>query len=229
METLTGTAAGAHDFSLMNLFWQADTVVKAVMVLLIGMSLACWTIILEKFVRIAAARREARRFAAAVGAGDGLAEGPAGMSRTVVKAALAAWRDRDEEETRADKRERIERVMRDALGIELRRLEVGLPFLATTASAAPFIGLFGTVWGIINSFSAIAQSQDTSLSVVAPGIAEALFATAIGLVAAIPAVMAYNKLSTDLSRLAQAYRTSIATVSDRLARDRSAVLRNAAE
>jgi biopolymer transport protein TolQ len=101
----------------------------------------------------------------------------------------------------------------------------GLAFLATTGSAAPFIGLFGTVWGIMNSFSAIAKSQDTSLSVVAPGIAEALFATAIGLVAAIPAVIAYNKLTSDLGRVQQSFGAGITALGDRLARDRKAQAR----
>jgi biopolymer transport protein ExbB/TolQ len=110
--------------------------------------------------------------------------------------------------------------MRAALSVDMRQLQIGLPFLATTGSAAPFIGLFGTVWGIMNSFSAIAASQDTSLSVVAPGIAEALFATAIGLVAAIPAVIAYNKLTTDLGRLQQSFAAGITALGDRLARDR---------
>ncbi|MCD6071473.1 MAG: flagellar motor protein MotA [Microvirga sp.] len=107
----------------------------------------------------------------------------------------------------------------------MRQLQVGLPFLATTGSAAPLIGLFGTVWGIMNSFSAIAASQDTSLSVVAPGITEALFATAIGLVAAIPAAVAYNKLTTDLSRLQQSFTVGITALGDRLARDRKPHLR----
>ena len=98
-------------------------------------------------------------------------------------------------ESRHDLRDRLERAMLVALKTELRRIEVGLPFLATVGSAAPFIGLFGTVWGIINSFTAIAQQKDTSLAVVAPGIAEALIATALGLAAAIPAVMAYNQIS----------------------------------
>jgi biopolymer transport protein ExbB/TolQ len=102
----------------------------------------------------------------------------------------------------------------------MRQLQLGPPFLATTGSATPFIGLFGTVWGIMNSFSAIAASQDTSLSVVAPGIAEALFATAIGLVAAIPAVVAYNKLTTDLGRLQQSLTVGITALGDRPAHDR---------
>ncbi len=105
-------------------------------------------------------------------------------------------------ETAGERRERIERAMRLALSAELRRLEARLPFLATLGSAAPFIGLFGTVWGIMRSFAGIAAANNTSLAVVAPGIAEALFATAMGLAAAIPAVVAYNKFTVDLGRLA---------------------------
>jgi biopolymer transport protein TolQ len=210
----------AHDLSFLGLFLQADPIVKGVMIALVLMSLACWTIALDKALRIARAKREARRFAASVAAGEALL-GPAGaIPQAIAGAALPAWRDQDAGETRAERRERIERSMRQALSLELKRLERGLPFLATTGSAAPFIGLFGTVWGIMNSFSAIAKSQDTSLSVVAPGIAEALFATAIGLVAAIPAVMAYNKLTTDLACLSHGLSASIAALGDRLARDR---------
>jgi biopolymer transport protein TolQ len=105
-------------------------------------------------------------------------------------------------ETLGERRERIERAMRLTLGAELRRLEARLPFLATLGSAAPFIGLFGTVWGIMRSFTGIAAANNTSLAVVAPGIAEALFATAMGLAAAIPAVVAYNKITVDLGRFA---------------------------
>jgi biopolymer transport protein ExbB/TolQ len=105
-------------------------------------------------------------------------------------------------ETPVERRDRIERAMRLALNAELRRLEVRLPFLATLGSAAPFIGLFGTVWGIMRSFEGIAAANNTSLAVVAPGIAEALFATAMGLAAAIPAVVAYNKITVDLGRFA---------------------------
>jgi biopolymer transport protein TolQ len=118
--------------------------------------------------------------------------------------------------------------MRTALGVEMGRLQPGLPLLATIGSAAPFVGLFGTVWGIMNSFSAIARSQDTSLSVVAPGIAEALFATAIGLAAAIPAVLAYNAFATALGRLQQAFSSGIARLGDRLARDGASPARQGA-
>src|SRR5262245_33757288 len=192
MEFLTQALAPAegsgHDFSFLGLFLQADPIVKAVMVLLIGMSIGCWTVIIDKVIRFAQVRRQARRFVDVVRAGGQLAELPGTIAPGIGHAAIAAWRDQDADETRAERRERIERATRVAMSIELKRLERGLPFLATTGSSAPFIGLFGTVWGIMNSFSAIAKSQDTSLSVVAPGIAEALFATAIGLAVAIPAV-----------------------------------------
>ncbi|HZU90717.1 MAG TPA: MotA/TolQ/ExbB proton channel family protein, partial [Stellaceae bacterium] len=129
------------------------------------------------------------------------AEDPAGL---VLSAGIAesAAEDPPEAETMEGRRERIERAMRLALNGQLRRLELRLPFLATLASAAPFIGLFGTVWGIMHSFAGIAAAHNTSLAVVAPGIAEALFATAMGLLAAIPAVVAYNKITVDLGHLA---------------------------
>lgn len=210
---------GVHDLSFMSLFWQADIVVKTVMAVLAAASLICWTIILEKLFRLSAMRRQVRRFERASRDNDGVADVKGELPQSVMAAGLAAWRDYDKSESRAERRDRIERAMRGAMTMRLRRAEVGLPFLATIGSAAPFIGLFGTVWGIMNSFSAIAESQDTSLAVVAPGIAEALFATAIGLVAAIPAVMAYNKFSVDLGRIAFRTGAVIADVGNRLARD----------
>jgi TolQ protein len=211
-----------HDLSFLGLFLQADPIVKGVMILLVLASLACWTIIVQKVLRIRSIRRQARAFETAARSGDKLHPQMAGTTGRVVAAGHEAWRDQDASESRAERRERIERAMRAALSVDMRQLQMGLPFLATTGSAAPFIGLFGTVWGIMNSFSAIAASQDTSLSVVAPGIAEALFATAIGLVAAIPAVIAYNKLTTDLGRLQQSFAAGITALGDRLARDRKA-------
>ncbi len=208
----------AHDLSFVALFLQADPIVKGVMALLVLASLGTWTIIVERLLRIATVRRAARRFerAARAGSVEGAERGPAAG---ILAAGIEAARDRDATETRAERRERLERAMRGELAGLTRSLQTGLPFLATTGSAAPFIGLFGTVWGIMNSFSAIAKSQDTSLAVVAPGIAEALFATAIGLVAAIPAVIAYNKFSTDLSRIGQTFTAGISHWGDRLARD----------
>lgn len=220
--------ASSHDLSFLGLFLQADLIVKAVMILLVLASLACWTIIVDKLLRLASVRRQARAFEAAARSGQPLNQQGSGTAARIVAAGQEAWRDQDPSETRAERRERIERAMRAALASDMRRLQPGLAFLATTGSAAPFIGLFGTVWGIMNSFAAIAESQDTSLSVVAPGIAEALFATAIGLVAAIPAVIAYNKLTTDLGRIQQAFAAGITALGDRLARDRKLQLRSEA-
>ncbi len=221
-------AAAAHDFSFIGLFLQADPIVKGVMILLVVASVACWTVIVEKVVRLAAARRQARLFGRVAASGGSLEEARSGLAARVVAAAQEAWRDQDPTESRAERRERIERAMRAALTLEVKRLQVGLPLLATAGSAAPFIGLFGTVWGIMNSFSSIAKSQDTSLAVVAPGIAEALFATAIGLVVAIPAVIAYNKLSGDLGRIQSSFVAGIGTLGNRLARDRALHHRSAA-
>ncbi|ACA15409.1 MotA/TolQ/ExbB proton channel [Methylobacterium sp. 4-46] len=225
----TAAAPAAHDFSFLGLFLQADPIVKGVMILLVLASVACWTVIVEKAIRLAAARRQARAFARMVATGGPLEAGR-GIAARVVAAAQEAWRDQDPSETRAERRERIERAMRAALALDLKRLQVGLPLLATSGSAAPFVGLFGTVWGIMNSFASIAKSQDTSLAVVAPGIAEALFATAIGLVVAIPAVVAYNKLSGDLAKLQSTFAAAIGTLGNRLARDRGPhAARSAAE
>jgi biopolymer transport protein ExbB/TolQ len=178
-------------------------------------------VILDKVFRLRTMRRQAHVFQSVAHSEKPASPTMPGPAGHILAAGFGAWRDQDPTESRAERRERIERAMRTALSVEIRRLQPGLPFLATTGSAAPFVGLFGTVWGIMNSFSAIAESQDTSLSVVAPGIAEALFATAIGLVAAIPAVIAYNKLTTDLGRLQQSFATGIALLGDRLARDRA--------
>ena len=217
--------AASHDMSFFGLFLQADPIVKSVMILLVLASLGCWTIVFEKLLRFRTIRRQARAFEAAAHSGDRLHPQMAGATGRIVAAGHEAWRDQDVSESRAERRDRIERAMRAALSVDIRQLQIGLPFLATIGSAAPFIGLFGTVWGIMNSFSAIAANQDTSLSVVAPGIAEALFATAIGLVAAIPAVIAYNKLTTDLSRLQQSFAAGITALGDRLARDRKPLVR----
>jgi biopolymer transport protein ExbB/TolQ len=119
--------------------------------------------------------------------------------------------------------------MRAVMAAELRRVEPGLPFLATVGSSAPFVGLFGTVWGIMNSFASIAARNDTSLAVVAPGIAEALFATALGLVAAIPAVVAYNKFATRITRLAQRLNAAIGELGNQMAKTPSRGSRPAKE
>lgn len=210
----------APGLSLWELFLQADWIVKAVMILLIVASLACWTIIAEKLWRFRVLSPAARNLESAVEDPAGALDAPApALADSILAAARRELFDRsDEPESRAEFRERVERAMRSAMATELRRLEGGLPFLATVGSTAPFIGLFGTVWGIMNSFSAIAVANNTSLAVVAPGIAEALFATAIGLFAAIPAVIGYNKLVVDLGRAGQRMSGVIGELGGRLSR-----------
>lgn len=195
-------ATAAHDYSLYSMLTQADPVVKAVMLGLALASVACWAIILQKLVRLLWLRQQVRRLETIADGGS-----PTGNEAGLVQAILAAAHQEAADgasrgEDRTAVRARLERAMRIALKSELQRQESGLPFLATIGSAAPFIGLFGTVWGIMNSFTAIGLQQDTSLGTVAPGIAEALLATALGLAAAIPAVMAYNGISVLLGRLA---------------------------
>jgi biopolymer transport protein TolQ len=198
--------------SIVSLFLHADIVVKGVLLLLLAASVWSWAVIIDKMWRLTTVSRSAQsheaRAAAAHSAADlmvvtGEPEGadPAGrlLSAGWAESTAAAW---PSAETAGERRERIERAMRLVLNAELRRLEARLPFLATLGSAAPFIGLFGTVWGIMRSFAGIAAANNTSLAVVAPGIAEALFATAMGLAAAIPAVVAYNKITVDLGRFA---------------------------
>jgi biopolymer transport protein ExbB/TolQ len=203
----------APDMSLTALILAADPVVKAVMALLVLASIACWGVMIEKFVTLGRLAREARAIREIEQPqGDGLAA-------EVLRAGGAEWREgRDDEESAGEFRDRIERAMRAVFATRMRLAEHGLPILATTGSVAPFVGLFGTVWGIMNSFSGIAQRQDTSLATVAPGIAEALFATAIGLAAAIPAVMAYNRCAVRLNRIRAEGYLAIGVIAQRLAR-----------
>ncbi|MCB1528934.1 MAG: MotA/TolQ/ExbB proton channel family protein [Hyphomicrobiaceae bacterium] len=203
--------------SLTSLILNADPVVQGVIALLVLASVICWALIFEKMVRLMALKREVRRLeATAQGAEVSNAQG------RYANAILAAGEFEqqvgfDASEGTNDMRLRIERAMRGAVRGELKRIEAGLPFLATVGSAAPFIGLFGTVWGIMHSFTAIAQAKDTSLAVVAPGIAEALFATAIGLAAAIPAVVAYNQISVSLGRAAERTNAAVHRIAPRFA------------
>ena len=195
----------AHDMSMWGLFMQADLVVKTIMIMLILASFWCWAIIFEKLLRLRRLWSQAEEFEEAFWSGGSLEDlydridnRPSNPMASIFTAAMREWR----RSASAGLAQRIERVMHVTLGREMDGLERNMTFLASVGSTAPFIGLLGTVWGIMNSFQAIAASKDTSLAVVAPGIAEALFATALGLVAAIPAVVAYNKISTDLGRYA---------------------------
>jgi biopolymer transport protein ExbB/TolQ len=207
--------AQSGDFTITALFINADPVVKAVIVTLGLVSVASWAIILEKAVRLAGLRRDVRRLEEA--ARGGCADPRSNLSRTLA-AAAAHENGGPGGEDRNELRGRLERAMRQAIRTELQRIETGLPFLATTGSAAPFVGLFGTVWGIMHSFTAIAQSKDTSLAIVAPGIAEALFATALGLAAAIPAVVAYNQIAVALGRAASRANAAATTLARAFAR-----------
>ncbi len=138
-------AAAPHEMSFLSLFLQADPIVKGVMILLVLSSLGCWTIIFDKLLRLSSVRRQARVFEEAAQAGDRLHPQLPGPAGRIVAAGHEAWRDQDASESRAERRDRIERAMRAALAVDMRRLQPGLAFLATTGSAAPFIGLFGTV------------------------------------------------------------------------------------
>lgn len=209
MEQLAA-AAQPVDFSMIALFMRASFTVQVVMVILVLASFWAWAIIIQKFITFAAARRDAARFDRAFWSGDPLddlfdriGDGAKSASERVFVAGMGEWRrsHRDDGGLIAGANSRIDRAMNVAIGREGDRLMRGLPFLATVGSTAPFIGLFGTVWGIKNAFEEIAISQNTSLAVVAPGIAEALVATGLGLLAAIPAVIFYNKLSHDADRL----------------------------
>jgi biopolymer transport protein TolQ len=209
----TVTIGTGGDMSFVNLFLSAHPVVKFVMIGLLLASVWSWAIIIEKLFAFRRARIEADEFEQMFWSGQSLDDLYAGLSRGGTTIALAAlfvaamreWKRSVEGSIRAlgGIQLRVEKVMDVTISREMERLERRLLFLATVGSTAPFIGLFGTVWGIMASFQAIAVSKNTSLAVVAPGIAEALFATAIGLVAAIPAVIFYNKFSADASRLNQ--------------------------
>ena len=218
------------DFSVYGLVMHADPVVKGVLIILVIASIACWAVILEKVIRLIRLSLDVHRLRQAETKALP-AKSEHGLTHAVL---LAAEREADEgvghNETRSEERARLERAMRSALKTELQRLEVGLPFLATVGSASPFIGLFGTVWGIVNSFTSIAQQKDTSLAVVAPGIAEALVATALGLAAAIPAVVAYNQIAVSLGRASARASNSISEIAKQWSRlHPERVLRSTAE
>lgn len=211
--TLAGSAENL-DFSVWALFLRADPIVKSVIVLLFVASIWCWAIIIDKVIGLRRLSARSTEFEQAFWSGNSLddlyeriASQPRDPMSAVFVAAMREWRRTparggSEGDSRVGVGDRIDRVMQITMAREMDRAERNMTFLATTGSTAPFIGLFGTVWGIMNSFQSIAISKNTSLAVVAPGIAEALFATALGLLAAIPAVVAYNKLTKDMDRYA---------------------------
>ncbi len=226
----TSTAVSAlHDTSMLALFWEADILVKTVLLLLIGASFWSWAIIFEKLPRFSRILKEIETLSQALWSGESVdtlydrvrrhAVAPAAR---VLVAGMETWseyrsrlasalprpvipgRTRAPEETQDDRlRDRLSRVLYLACDREMAAVERGLGFLATVGATAPFVGLLGTVWGIMNSFQSIAATKNTTLAVVAPGIAEALLATAIGLFAAIPAVIFYNRFTYAVSDVAR--------------------------
>ena len=210
--TLAGSVS-APDLSMIGLFLRADLIVQLVMVGLLFASVVCWAIIIDKFLRLRKLNKRADHFEDKFWSGQSIdqlydaqgkqPEDP--MSAVFVTAMREVRRTQAKNHNptdtlRARLQDRVDRVMQITVDREMDAVEKSMTFLASTGSTAPFVGLFGTAWGIMNAFTAIAQTKNTRLAVVAPGIAEALFATALGLVAAIPAVVAYNKLSRDLDR-----------------------------
>jgi len=203
----------AIDFSMFSLFIRADIIVKSVIITLILSSIYSWTIIVGKFIRIKRLKQLDKEFEEIFWSGNSFEDlfetfnyAQNDPKSKIFCSAISEWKksNKDYSITSLDEtnslKERMSRSMQVTFNKESEQIEKNLTFLATAGSTAPFIGLFGTVWGIMNSFQSIAIAQNTNLSVVAPGIAEALFATALGLFVAIPAVVAYNKLSSDLSK-----------------------------
>ena len=202
----------SSDLSLWHLFWQAHWLVKTVMTGLIVCSVWVWAIAIDKTFMFSRIRRSADGFEAAFWSGQSLEElytslaaRPGQSTGALFVAAMREWKRSFEGHARsfAGLQMRIEKVMNVAIAREVEHMERWLLVLATVGSAGPFVGLFGTIWGIMTSFQSIAASKNTSLAVVAPGIAEALFATAIGLIAAIPATIFYNRFSSEVNRQAQ--------------------------
>jgi len=214
METEALALANEMDFSFWALFARATFTVKLVMVMLIAASFWSWSIIVQRTLLYRRARDEAKAFDRQFWSGEPLDElfdamgpEPAGQTARVFAAGMVEWQRSHNDQGRliAGAQSRIERSMDVAVTRAADELQKGLTVLATIGSTAPFIGLFGTVWGIMHAFIEIAAQQNTNLAVVAPGIAEALLATGLGLIAAIPAVVFYNKLSGDSDRLLAGY------------------------
>jgi biopolymer transport protein TolQ len=201
-----------ESFSLISVFLRADWVVKAVLIGLILASLWSWTVIIDKLVRFAGLNRQADVFEDTVASGRSLeqiateaGEAPREALPRLLQAAMRDWREGKAKGVIGETQialllQRIDRAMDSIIARESARVEEGLGTLAIVATASPFVGLFGTVWGIMHAFQSIALQKNTNLSVVAPSIAEALFATAVGLAAAIPAYIAYNKFTTDAGK-----------------------------
>jgi biopolymer transport protein TolQ len=215
VEALALAGSGMPEFTPWALFLHADLIGKAVILVLVLASFWTWAIVIDKLLRLRKLQAAANQFEDQFWSGGSLEDlydrvgaQPADPMTAMFGAAMREWRRSAAKglvaagQMRASLQARIERVMQVTLSREMDRLEKQMTFLASVGSTAPFIGLFGTVWGIMRSFHAIGVTKNTSIASVAPGLAEALFATALGLIAAIPAVIAYNKISSELNRYA---------------------------
>ena len=199
--------ASSTDFSLISLFIRADIVVKSVIILLIASSIYSWAVIIEKFrmfkkINISTEEFE-KKFWNSKSAESFYNNLPANLDDPMALIFRDAMQNLLKRRSKSDLNNRLTTMLETSIEKQMSKISKGFTFLATVGSTAPFIGLFGTVWGIMNSFQSIAISRNTSLAIVAPGIAEALFATALGLLAAIPAVIAYNKFNNDSIKYSQ--------------------------
>ena len=217
------------DMSIWGLILEADFVVRLVMLSLLFLSIFSWSIIFEKLTRLRKLRNQSKKFEDDFWSGinieklhKSIESSPAHPMEAIFVTGMKELTTSNTKSINHDANivleKRIEKAMFSTLNREMENLEKNLNFLATTGSSAPFIGLFGTVWGIMNSFQSIATSKNTSLAIVAPGIAEALLATAMGLLAAIPAVMAYNKISSETNRYYNSLETFLYDLSNILSR-----------
>ena len=199
--------ASSADFSLINLFIRADIVVKSVIIMLIACSIYSWAVIIEKYRLFKKINQSTEEFEAkfwnSKSAETFYNNLPANVQDPMALIFKDAMQNLLKRRSRTDLDNRMTTMLETGIEKQISKITKGFTFLATVGSTAPFIGLFGTVWGIMNSFQSIAISRNTSLAIVAPGIAEALFATALGLLAAIPAVVAYNKFNNDSIKYSQ--------------------------
>ena len=232
-QTLTDVVNTAGQMSMWDLVWASDMVTKVVMIGLIAASVWSWAIIIEKFGTLRQVKQLSKKFEETFWSGgsldrlyDSIGNRPRDPMSAMFVAAMKEWKRTNIMKSNTDRglrgvslQQRIEKAMMVSMDKELDDLDTRMGFLASTGSAAPLVGLFGTVWGIINSFNAIAVTQSNSLSAMAPGIAEALFTTAFGLIAAIPAVIAYNKISSDIDSNAKRMHNFIAEFSSILSRE----------
>jgi biopolymer transport protein TolQ len=207
---ITSQAAGLAsntDFSLLSLFLRADFIVKSVILMLIGCSIYSWAIIIEKLKLFKKINLETEEFEAkfwkSKSAESFYNNLPSNLDNPMASLFKDSMQTILKAKSKSNLNERLSNMLEVNIEKQIAKLDKGFTFLATVGSTAPFIGLFGTVWGIMNSFQSIAISRNTSLAIVAPGIAEALFATALGLLAAIPAVVAYNKFNNDSKKYTQ--------------------------